>query len=262
MGIAQTKELPWSEAEVAILERWGHLTDIGIQTKLAKAAFHRSLTAIHLKVTRLRIKKNLDGYSATGLSKAFGVDGHTVIRWINRGLLKAERRGSTRVDAQHGDTYWITNNEVKQFIQAYPNEVDLGKVEKFWFLDLVTGGAISENTAEIGRLRSQVSALIVAAQETTKSEKRKLKALQETYEALYKPKIRQLQAGLAGLDEAIDGLQGNRVTREDARLLHDLVARFATVLRLSPEAVAKSTVASDSVENFVSAVMGLGALAS
>ncbi len=156
MGIAQTKELPWSEREVVILERWGHLTDHGIQTKLAKSGFHRSLTAVHLKVKRLRIKRNLDGYSAHSLSQAFGVDGHVVTKWIARGMLKAERRGTARTGQQNGDTYWITNADVKQFIAGYPNEIDLAKVEKFWFLDLVTDGGISEKSAELARRATAV----------------------------------------------------------------------------------------------------------
>lgn len=61
LGVARTKEHPWSEAEVALLERWGHLTDAVIQRKLKAAGYSRSINGIHLKLKRLRIRQNLDG---------------------------------------------------------------------------------------------------------------------------------------------------------------------------------------------------------
>jgi DNA-directed RNA polymerase specialized sigma24 family protein len=255
IGIAQTKESAWSEAEESILHRWGHLVDQGIQTKLAKAGFQRSLTAVHLKVTRLRIKKNLDGYSATSLSKAFGVDGHVVTKWIQRGLLKAERRGTARIDQQNGDTYWITNAAVKQFIVAYPNEISLAKVEKFWFLDLVTDGGISDKTVELGQLRSQVNVLLAAAQRTAKIEAEKRKVTQKAHDAelaRYQPKRRAIQREVAAINKAIGQLQGRRVTREDARELHAMVDRLSQVFDLPPE----SAVAAESVDSFISTLIG------
>jgi hypothetical protein len=144
LGLSRTKEPHWSGEEESILQRWGHLTDHAIQTKLKRRGFLRSLTAVHLKVKRLRIKQNLDGYSATQLSKAFGIDGHKVTAWIKSGALPAERRGTERTQAQGGDTYWIRRDDVKPFILRYPEEIDLAKVEKFWFLDILTDGKVGQ----------------------------------------------------------------------------------------------------------------------
>jgi hypothetical protein len=91
---------------------------------------------------RLRIKQNLDGYSACSLASAFGVDVHKVCRWIQRGLLQAKPRGTARTDKQGGDTWWIPMAAVRHFVMRAPEEIDLARVEKFWFLDLVTGGEI------------------------------------------------------------------------------------------------------------------------
>jgi hypothetical protein len=142
LGLAQAKESPWCEAEVRVLERFGHLTDAVIQRKLKTAGYSRSVNGIHLKLKRLRIKQNLDGYSAYSLAEAFGVDSHKVGSWIRRNMLRASRRGTDRKESQGGDIYWITQNAVRDFVSRYPDEVDLAKVEKFWFLDLVTGGRI------------------------------------------------------------------------------------------------------------------------
>jgi|SRR5579871_5018855 len=142
LGLVRIKERRWSGEEESIIASFGHLTYTGIQQKLADAGFRRTCAAIAVKTTRLRIKSNLDGYSATSLALAFGVDSHKVLGWISRGLIAANRRGTCRLPAQGGDSWWIPQREVKRFIMRYPEEVDLARVEKFWFLDLITDGKI------------------------------------------------------------------------------------------------------------------------
>jgi len=142
LGVSRTKERPWLEAEEEILQRCGHQPLSAIQRQLSTGGFQRSLTAIRVKMTRLHIKSNLDGYSACSLARAFGVDTHKVVAWIRRNLLRAERRGTNRGAAQGGDIWWIPRNEVKRFVMRAPEEIDLARVEKFWFLDLLTDGRI------------------------------------------------------------------------------------------------------------------------
>jgi hypothetical protein len=142
LGLTRTKEPFWSDTEVAQLERWGHLTDAVIQRKLKAAGFNRSIAGIHLKLRRLRIRQNLDGYSAHSLSEAFGVDSHKVVLWIRRKMLRATKRGTDRTEAQGGDSYWITHIAAREFVYRYPDQIDLARVEKLWFLDLVSGGRI------------------------------------------------------------------------------------------------------------------------
>jgi hypothetical protein len=142
LGLTRTKEPVWSEAEIRMLEQWGWMGDERIALRLRAAGFTRSATAIHLKRKRMRINGNGDWYSACSVAEAMGVDSHKVMRWIRTGLVKAERRGSARTEQQGGDTYLILRKAVKAFLLACPDEYDLGKVEKFWFLDLITDGRI------------------------------------------------------------------------------------------------------------------------
>lgn len=142
LGVSRAKEQPWSLEEEDILSRFGHLAPSGIQRKLAKAGFSRSIAGIQVKTVRIRIKRNLDGYSACGLADAFGVDVHKVLAWIHRGLLKAERRGTDRTAAQGGDMWWISRREAKRLVLRAPEEIDLARVEKIWFLDLLTEGKL------------------------------------------------------------------------------------------------------------------------
>lgn len=139
--VTRAKERPWCAAEEQILERFGHLTVTGIQRQLTRAGYERSRAAVQLKVTRLRIKRNLDGYSANSLAAGFGVDAHKVCTWIRRGLLHADRRRTER-SSERGDVWWIPISSVRKFILRAPEEIDLSRVEKIWFLDIVTGGKI------------------------------------------------------------------------------------------------------------------------
>jgi hypothetical protein len=140
--LTRAKEYHWSEAEEHLLEKFGHLTAAAIQRRLVRAGFQRSCAAIQLKLTRLRIKQNLDGYSACTLARALGVDVHKVCLWIKRGLLGAQPRQTERGKEQGGDTWWITASAVRRFILRCPEEIDLARVEKIWFLDVLTSGRI------------------------------------------------------------------------------------------------------------------------
>lgn len=142
LGLAHVKEAPWRESEVQLLEQYGHLTPQVIARRLRAAGYQRSENAVHIKLTRMRIKQNLEGYSATQLANALGVDSHCVTKFIHSKRLKAERRGTERTDAQGGDVWWITRSAAKAFVEQFPDEVNFHKVEKFWFLDLITDGRI------------------------------------------------------------------------------------------------------------------------
>lgn len=142
LGLSRTKEKQWSPEEEAILFACGHLTRSGVQRRLRQAGYQRTCAAIALKMLRMRVKSNLDGYSAHSLAIAMGVDVHKILSWIKRGLLEAERRGTDRTPRQGGDSWWITHKAVRQFVLRSPDEIDLYRVEKFWFLDLITDGKI------------------------------------------------------------------------------------------------------------------------
>src|SRR5271157_4680407 len=50
LGLARTKELPWSERELEILARYAWMSDERIRLKLKSAGYARTVTAIHLKL--------------------------------------------------------------------------------------------------------------------------------------------------------------------------------------------------------------------
>ena len=137
LGLARTKELLWSEAELGILARYAWMSDERIRLKLKAAGYPRTVTGIHLKLKRMRFKHDGSFYSANGLAQALGIDSHAVARWIKSGHLKAKHRGTARTELQNGDIYLIHEKDVRRFILEHPTDIDLRKVDQIWFLDYV-----------------------------------------------------------------------------------------------------------------------------
>src|SRR5271166_7109351 len=112
LGLARTKELPWSERELALLARHAWMSDERIRLKLKAAGYSRTVTGIHLKLKRMRFKHDGGFYSAYSLAQALGIDPHAVTRWIKSGHLKAKFRGTARGPQQNGDSYLIQEKDV------------------------------------------------------------------------------------------------------------------------------------------------------
>ena len=142
LGLARTKELPWSEQELAILSRYAWMSDERIRLKLKAAGYARTVTGIHLKLKRMRFKHDGSFYSARSLAQALGIDSHAVTRWIKSGHLKAKLRGTARGPQQNGDIYLMYEKDIRRFILEHPTDIDLRKVDQIWFLDLLTNGLV------------------------------------------------------------------------------------------------------------------------
>ena len=136
----QKKEPNWCEDEIAILERNAHLSPEVIQQRLKANGYIRTLQGIVLKRKRMRLLSSLDGQSARAFSECLGVDEHVVIRAIHEGRLKAQKRGTGRVPAQGGDIYYIIDKHARDYIIDNLHEIDIRKVDKWWFVDILAGG--------------------------------------------------------------------------------------------------------------------------
>ena len=141
LGLARTKEKPWSEPELAILSKYAWMSDERLRLKLKAAGYARTVTGIHLKLRRMRFKEGSEFYSASGLAQALGIDNHAVTRWIHKGHLKARMRGTSRTELQGGDIYLIHEKDVRRFILQHPTDVDLRKVDQVWFIDVLANGS-------------------------------------------------------------------------------------------------------------------------
>lgn len=143
LGLSRVKESPWSESELAILRRYAWMPPQRIGLRLKAAGFHRTATAIDVKLDRTYARRNTPYLTGNGVATLFGIDRHCVARWINLGYLHATRRGTERHQGNGGDMYLIHENDIRKFIFARPLEFDIRKVDQLWFLDLITEGKIA-----------------------------------------------------------------------------------------------------------------------
>ena len=136
------KEPSWTEKELKILESQSRFTPETIQRKLKENGYARSVVGIVLKRQRMRFIGNINGQTACNLALCFGVDCKTITRWISKGFLKAQKRNTHRTSAQGGDTYYIKDKWVRDFIIESVDVIDIRKADKYWLVDLLAGGEI------------------------------------------------------------------------------------------------------------------------
>jgi len=143
LGLARTKEKPWTERELTLLNHYAHLTPEVIAKKLRQAGILRTVTACKLKLKRLGYKSGTEYYSGCSLARAFGLDQHCITRWVRKGWLRAGHKGTARAAVQGGDAWLIHEDDVRAFIVAHPEEIDLRKVDQRWFLYIITRGEVA-----------------------------------------------------------------------------------------------------------------------
>lgn len=138
------KSPPWSEDEYEIAAEHAHRDPAVIRRRLKAAGYDRSETAIMVMLKRrgtpTGANADMNHHTGGGLAKLMGVDAKTVTRWIAQGMLKADKRGTARTEAQGGDQWWISRRDVRRFIVENAAAVDIRKVDKTWFIDLLAGG--------------------------------------------------------------------------------------------------------------------------
>jgi len=133
LGLSRPKDRPWSAQEEAYLEANFH----HVSAKTLARKLGRSPTAVKLKAKRLGLRKYDEGYTASSLAEALGVDPHWVLARIRSGKLRASHRHTDRTAQQGGDSWLITDEAVVEFLREHPYDIDLRKVDNLWFMDLI-----------------------------------------------------------------------------------------------------------------------------
>lgn len=106
--------------------------------KMAKR-LGRTVVAVKLHTKRMGLRKTRIGLTANSAARLLGCDIHVVTRWIRKGWLPAVRRGTDRRPNQGGDAWFISPLHLRRVVIEHPEEVDLRRVDKLWFIDLLIG---------------------------------------------------------------------------------------------------------------------------
>ena len=100
----------------------------------------RSPAAIMIRAHRCDLSRRWTAtLSATAVAKILGVDGKTVTVWLLKGWLKAVKRPTRRLAQQGGDPWSVERAELRRFIAENPERIDLRKVDKLAFVELLVG---------------------------------------------------------------------------------------------------------------------------
>jgi hypothetical protein len=145
LGLSRPKDRPWSHEDRDYLEANYHRSAIKVMAK----RLQRSPTAIKLKAKRLGLRKYDEGYTASSLAEALGVDPHWVLSRIRTGKLRAAPRRTERKPEQGGDSWLITDDALLDFLREHSYDIDLHKVDSLWFMDLI--GPCLQRAAPVAR---------------------------------------------------------------------------------------------------------------
>lgn len=131
------KPLEWSPEEREIIAAKATNSPKSIRKFLQSRGYDRTETAILVQLKRMgmsRVDDNPDLYSCRSLAELMGVDQHTVGRWIEKGWLRATRTGTGRTVSWN-----IHRKHVRTFVIENVAAVDIRKVDKWWFVDMLAG---------------------------------------------------------------------------------------------------------------------------
>lgn len=130
----KTDRKPWTQAELTLLERFvGRLSAATIAKRL-----RRPESSVVNKLKRLGTSRRVrEGYTMRDLEQCLGEDHHKISAWIANGWLQDRLQGTRRHGGNGSDIHRILERDILRFIKAHPQELNLGKVDQTWFLDLV-----------------------------------------------------------------------------------------------------------------------------
>ncbi len=138
----------WTAQEVDfLLEHAGSRLTAWIAREL-----HRGETSVVMKLKHMRISQRFrEGYTLRELELCFGVDHHSIDRWIREGKLIGRRRGTRRAGPGGrilaggqgpADAWFFTDEDLLRFARDHPTVFRLDKVDQTWFMDLITSGGL------------------------------------------------------------------------------------------------------------------------
>ncbi len=142
LGVAQSmrKEPPWSQEEIDLLEMHYFRTAPSVSALFRRHGFSRTAGAVANKRKRLQFRlEDSEVYTARRLASVMGVNAKVITRWIEKGWLRARRKGTDRKKVQGRDMYQIPRYEIARFIRDNVAMVDICKTDKFWLVDLLAG---------------------------------------------------------------------------------------------------------------------------
>ncbi|UPJ55384.1 hypothetical protein [Bradyrhizobium sp. 192] len=144
--IPHKKEPPWTAAENELMKRVPLHNPDRCAELFREHGFARSATAIMVRAKRLDLSRRFrETLSATAVSKILGIDSKGVTAECINGRLEASKRQTRRLNQQGGDPWSIEPAALRAYIIEHLERIDLRKVEKFAFIQIVAGEPLEKH---------------------------------------------------------------------------------------------------------------------
>jgi hypothetical protein len=124
---------PWTASEMNLLEKLvGHVSSATIAKRL-----HRPESSVVNKLKRIGTSRRVrNGYTMRELELCLGEDHNKIAQGIKHGWLQNRLQGTRRHDGNGNDIHRIREKDILTFIRNHPQEINLGEMDRTWFLDL------------------------------------------------------------------------------------------------------------------------------
>jgi hypothetical protein len=125
---------PWTQQELDTLDKLlGRVSADTIAKRL-----NRTETSVVMKIKALGHSRRVsEGYTIRDLEECLGEDHHKIQKWISNGWLRDELQATCGNNGNGHVTHRFSEREIVTFIKRRPLEINLGKVDQVWFLDLI-----------------------------------------------------------------------------------------------------------------------------
>ncbi len=142
------KEPEWTAAELQLLKKVPLHDSSRAAAIFRQHGFHRTPTSIVVKSKRQGLSRRYtETMSARQVAEILGVDSKYVTARCIDGALTATRRETLRGPQQGGDPWSITRADLRRYIIENVTNLDIRKVEKFSFVQLLAEGKPAPNVA-------------------------------------------------------------------------------------------------------------------
>ena len=126
---------PWTPQELDALDRLLGKVSAGT---IAKRLKRSAETSVVMKTKAIGHSRRItEGYTIRDLELCLGEDHRKIQKWLAAGWLRNGIQGGQQHNGNGHDIHRFHENEIINFIKRHPAEINLGKVDAIWFLDLV-----------------------------------------------------------------------------------------------------------------------------
>lgn len=124
----------WTQDELDTLDKLLGKLSAGTIAKRLK----RTETSVVMKIKAIGHSRRVtEGYGIRDLELCLGEDRHKIEKWIAAGWLHDGAKGSQRHNGNGHDHHRFNEKQILNFVKSHPQEINLGKVDQMWFLDMV-----------------------------------------------------------------------------------------------------------------------------